>query len=234
MEEVLWLSPAGRLRRSWRQRERGAPRDRAAGRERRVEHGGRPYRGFSSRAGPAAAPPAPQGPGPHRLRRRHARVPGVADRAVAAPALLGRHDGHRGHAERGPQGPRRLLDAGVRRGRAGQGRSLGRGHHRDAGPVVLAGRDAGHRPQGAAAPRGAAAVHRRRRAPVHLATNARKGQLADLELRHHRRAAARTGSAMRRTPGCATSRSKASPRTRSGARSSPWPANCWPGPRCSP
>jgi hypothetical protein len=37
--------------------------------------------------------PAP-GPGPHRLRQRHARVHGLADRAGAAPALLGRHDDH--------------------------------------------------------------------------------------------------------------------------------------------
>ena len=35
-----------------------------------------------------------------------------------------------------------------------------------------------------------------------FATDARKGQLADLELRHRRRSAARTGSAAPRTPGC--------------------------------
>ena len=45
---------------------------------------------------------------------------------------------------------------------------------------------------------------------------------------------ARTASAAPRTPGCATCPCTDSPRTRSGARSSPWPANCWPGPRCSP
>ena len=66
---------------------------------------------------------------------------------------------------------------------------MGRGHHRPAGPGRLAGRDAGHRPQGAPAPGRAAAVHRHRRAPVHrFATDAKKGQLADLELRHRRRA----------------------------------------------
>ena len=55
--------------------------------------------------------------------------------------------------------------------------------------VVLACGDASHRPQGASAPRRPAAVHRHRRAPVHrLATDAKKGQLADLELRHGRRA----------------------------------------------
>jgi hypothetical protein len=63
---------------------------------------------------------------------------------------------------------------------------MGRGHHRPAGP---AGRDAGHRPQGTPPSSGAAAVHRRRRPPVHLiATDTRHGQLADLELRHRRRA----------------------------------------------
>ena len=40
---------------------------------------------------------------------------------------------------------------------------------------------------------------------------------------------ARTGSAAPKTPACATSRCTASPRTRSGARSSPWPASSSPG-----
>jgi len=40
---------------------------------------------------------------------------------------------------------------------------------------------------------------------------------------------ARTGSGAPRTPGCGTCRSRASRRTRSGARSWPWPASCWPG-----
>ena len=77
----------------------------------------------------------------------------------------------------------------ARRRRAGQGRGLGRRHHRDVGPVVLAGRDAGHRPQGAAAP---GAQLRFTDIDGHrftaFATDARKGQLADLELRHRRRA----------------------------------------------
>ena len=45
---------------------------------------------------------------------------------------------------------------------------------------------------------------------------------------------ARTGSAARRTPGCGTCSSRASPPTRSGARSSRWPVSCSPGRRCSP
>ena len=53
-----------------------------------------------------------------------------------------------------------------------------RRHHRDVGPVVLAGRDAGHRPQAAAAPRAAAAVHRHRRAPVHRVRHRRQERAA--------------------------------------------------------
>jgi hypothetical protein len=67
-----------------------------------------------------------------------------------------------------------------------------------------------------------------------LATSTRGGQLADLELRHRRRPGARTGSAVSRTAGCGTCRCTASPRTRSGARSPPWPVSCSPGCRCSP
>ena len=47
-------------------------------------------------------------------------------------------------------------------------RRLGRRDHRHARPGRLARGNAGHRPQGAPAPRSAAAVHRHRRAPVHL------------------------------------------------------------------
>ena len=67
-----------------------------------------------------------------------------------------------------------------------------------------------------------------------FATDAKKGQPADLELRTGGGPGARTGSAAPRTPGCGTCHSKASPPTRSGARSSRWPASCWPGRRCWP
>jgi hypothetical protein len=67
-----------------------------------------------------------------------------------------------------------------------------------------------------------------------FATDAKKGQLADLELRHRRRVRCGEGSAAPRTPGCGTCPSRASPTTSCGARSPPWPASCWPGPRCSP
>ncbi len=50
-------------------------------------------------------------------------------------------------------------------------------------------------------------------------TNTLRGQLPHLELRHRRRAAARTGSGSRKRPGYGICRCTASPRTRSGAPS---------------
>jgi hypothetical protein len=58
-----------------------------------------------------------------------------------------------------------------------------------------------------------------------FATDARKGSSRTSNCGTAAGPAARTGSATPRTPGCGTS---------PGARSSPWPASCWPGPRCSP
>jgi hypothetical protein len=43
-----------------------------------------------------------------------------------------------------------------------------------------------------------------------------------------------SGWPARRTPACGTCPRRASRRTSSGARSSPWPASCWPGPSSSP
>ena len=163
---------------------------RAARRERRVEHRRRPHRGHPAVAGAAAAPPAAQGPGPRRLRRRHPRVPGMADRQVPAAALLSRHDDHRGHAGRDPESPRDGLDAGLRRGRAGPGRRLGRGHHRAAGPVRP-----GRPGCGSSSARSARTPGRSCGSPTSTGTGSppspptrSKGQLADLELRHRRRA----------------------------------------------
>jgi hypothetical protein len=66
---------------------------------------------------------------------------------------------------------------------------VGRRAHRHAQPGRLAKGDAGDRPQGTPAPGRPAAVHRPRRAPVHLFCHrTRGGQLADLELRHRLRA----------------------------------------------
>ena len=96
--------------------------------------------------------------------------------------------------------------------------------------------DAGHRPQGTPPPRRAAAVHRHRRPPLHLPSPPapRAGSSLTWNYATGGGPGARTGSAAPRTPGCATCPCRASPRTRSGARSWPWPANCWPGCRCSP
>jgi hypothetical protein len=123
--------------------------------------------GHQARAGPVAPSPAADGAGPRQLDRQDPRLPGLADGQVTAAALLRRHDVHRGHAGRDPQGARAGVDARLRRGQAGQVRRVGRGHHQAPRPVVLAGGNAGHRPQGAPAPRSTAAVHRHRRPPVH-------------------------------------------------------------------
>ena len=66
-----------------------------------------------------------------------------------------------------------------------------------------------------------------------FATNAKKGQLADLELRHRRRPGARTASGAAKDTGLRNLPLKASRRTRSGARSSSWPASSSPGCSCS-
>jgi hypothetical protein len=65
-------------------------------------------------------------------------------------------------------------------------------------------------------------------------TNAKTGQLADLELRHRRRAGARTASATPKIPACAASPCTALPRTRSGASWWRWPVSFSPGCRCLP
>jgi len=67
-----------------------------------------------------------------------------------------------------------------------------------------------------------------------FATDAKRGQLADLELRHRRRARCEDCIRCAKDTGLRNLPSRASPRTSSGARSSPSPASCWPGPSCSP
>ena len=79
---------------------------------------------------------------------------------------------------------------------------VGRRAHRPAGPGRLAGRDAGHRPQGTPPPRRAAAVHRHRRPPVHRLRHRRPGRASSPTWNYATAAgpAARTGSAAPRTP----------------------------------
>ena len=111
-------------------------------------------------------PARPEGADPHRRRRRHPRVPGLADRAAAV--VLGRvRPARRTLADLLDRIPDRGVDPGLRRRRRDPRRRLGRRTHRPARPVRLAGRDAGDRPQGTTPPRRAAAVHRRRRASGH-------------------------------------------------------------------
>jgi hypothetical protein len=80
------------------------------------------------------------------------------------------------------------VDAGLRRRRAGPRRRLGRGHHRAAGPVRLAGIRVivrKERPYPGAQLRFTDLDGHRFTA---FATDAKRGQLADLKLRHRRRA----------------------------------------------
>jgi hypothetical protein len=82
------------------------------------------------------------------------------------------------------------VDARLRRRRPGQAGCLGRRDHRHAGPGGLAEGDAGHRPQGTPHP---GAQLRFTGIDGHrftgFATSTKGGQLADLELRRHRRRA---------------------------------------------
>ena len=85
--------------------------------------------------------------------------------------------------------PRRGVDPGVRRRRHPRDGAWVAEAHRRARPVRVAARDAGHRPRRTTAPRRPTAVHRRDgNRLTAFATNTSRGQLADLELRHRRRA----------------------------------------------
>jgi hypothetical protein len=67
-----------------------------------------------------------------------------------------------------------------------------------------------------------------------FATSTKGGQLADLELRHRRRARCEDRIRCAQDTGLRNLPSTAMPRTRSGAKSWRWPASCSPGCRCSP
>ena len=142
---------------------------------------------------PGRAPARPEGPDPHRRRRCHPRLPGLA--AHPAVVLLGRVRPAQDAVDQLAAIPASDWQHRLRRRR----------EIRDGAWVAeatglldldrLAGGDAGHRPQGTTPPRRAAADHRRRRAcgsppspPTPAPAAAR--QLADLELRHRRRARA--------------------------------------------
>jgi hypothetical protein len=109
--------------------------------------------------------------------------------------------------------------------RPGPGQRVGRGDHRHAERVLLAGLDARHRPQGVPRIWRAAAVHRH----GHPGRPTRRPGTAALPLGPVREPdPAAKDSGLRNLPCTGL------PRTRSDARSSRWHANCWPGRRSSP
>ena len=219
-------------------RERGAAGHRAPGRQRRLEHRRRPHRGGPARARAAARAScgrkvlvrADSGGGTHEFLD-------LADREAPAAALLRRHDHHRGH---------RTTAIGKVPADAWTPAYDGDGQVRDGawvaditGLLDLDGWPAGMR----------VIVRKERPHPG--------AQLRFTDIDGHRFTAFATDTKKRpaRRPGTAApaagpvrgpdplrqghraaepAAARASPRTRSGARSSRWPASCWPGPRCSP
>ena len=211
LEADVRLPPHDRLGRPRAGRERGAAGDRAAARERRRQHRRRPHRGHPAVAGAAARGTcAARVLVRDRLRRRHARVPGLADGQVTAPALLRRHDDHRGHAGRDRESPGRRVDAGLRRRRRGPGRRVGRGHHRACSTCPP-----GLRECGSSSARSARTPARSCGSPTSTATGSPpspptrgKASSPTWNCGTAGGPAARTGSATPRTPGCGTCRCK--------------------------
>ena len=172
----------------------GTAGDPAAAGQRRVQHRRRPHCGGPAgvaavaRHRPGRAGRA-RGADPRRRRRRHSRVPGLAGRAAAV--LLGGVHPARGRRGADREDSAAGLESRLRRRPRTPGRGLGGRGHRAAGAVRLASGDAGHRAQGTTAPRRPTPLHRPRRAPAdRLGHQHPRGQLADLELRHRRRARA--------------------------------------------
>ena len=194
-------------------RHRGAGRDPAAARERRLEHRRRPHHGHqgtrcaqlpgsparaAGRAGRCwSAPTAPAAPTTSST--------GCTAQRLSYSVGFTLPDDHRRPAA---NDPRAGVDPGLRRRRPGPRRRLGRRAHRPARPDRLAGRDAGHRPQGTPAPRRPAAVHRRRRAPASPRSppTPPAGSSPTWSCGTAAAPAPRTGSASRKTPACATCR----------------------------
>ena len=185
------------------------------------------------------APARPQGPGPGRRRRRHPRAAGLAARAAAV--LLGRvRPDPSTWSTSSPRCPPRT----------GRPAYDADGEPRPGAWVIevtglldltrLADRDAGDRPQGAPAPRRAAAADRPRRAPLHRVRHQHPPRRPRPPARRPRTAPPpprpRRGPHPRREGhrADATCRCTSWTRTGSGAPSSRWPARSPPGRRCSP
>jgi hypothetical protein len=92
MEDDLWASPAGPVRRPRPGRIGGTGRGAAAARQRGQQHRRRSHHHHETAAGPTTRTP-PAGPldtDPRRLRRRHPRVPQLGHRTRPLAVLLGR------------------------------------------------------------------------------------------------------------------------------------------------
>ncbi|MBO0915678.1 transposase [Streptomyces laculatispora] len=77
---------------------------------------------------------AAAGTDPHRLRRRHPRLPRLALPPGPVAVAFRRHDHDRRHAPGRPEDPEEGVDTGLRRLRHRAARHLGRGDHRHARP----------------------------------------------------------------------------------------------------
>ncbi|WHU48105.1 transposase [Gordonia sp. L191] len=123
----------------------------------------------------------------NRFGRRHPRIPQLSDQAAAG--LLGGVRTDRGHRRNHRPTATGGVDPGLQCQRQRTRRGVGRGADEHAGPSRLARGDVNHRAERETASGSAVAVHRldwmRLTA---FATNTVRGQLAELELRHRRRA----------------------------------------------
>ncbi len=141
---------------------------------------------------------------------------------------------HRHHRRGSQPDPGHPVDSRLRRRRAGPPRRLGRRGHRHARPDGLARRDAvdirKERPHPGAQLRFTDLDGLRLTA---FATNTRRGQLPDLELRHAAAPVAGIASAPPRPPGCATCRSnlRREPDLGRDRRARPRPDRLVPDPR---
>jgi len=171
------------------------------------------HRGGPARGRAASRSPAARGAGPGRFLRPHARVPHLADRQVPADAWTPTYDG--GGQVRAGAWVADIIGLLDLDGWPTGMRVISRKERPHPGTQLRFTDIDGHR-------------------FTAFATGTRKGQLAGLELHHRRRARCEDRIRNIKDTGLRNLPLKRFRRTRSGAGSSRWPANCWPGPRCSP